>query len=1230
MKKLMGILLTIAMLCSFAVVPASAETTLQTEVGEDGKTYYLIGNADDYAAFVTAANADLTINGKLTADIDLSGWTGVSIGILNSDGRSACSSYKGVFDGQYHIINNLSISRSFNKVADAGIAMFNSIDEATIKNLGIENATIQNTSGKDSVRMGALAGFCYNSTIENCYVKNSTIQATKPNYNIHSAGSIAAFINASTVVKNCYATGNKIGFSTSGGTASGGSSVSTFVGYASATIAADNVINCYSNGNKLMNIPSGQKKAGFIRVGTSGNTDLAFTNSYTDTLTGFDAGSTMTKYAASAAEWSTLADTLGSAFKNDTYGLNNGLPRLVWEADPGLNKITVEENIANGSVTAPAEAAEGTEVALTVTPESELYKVTAVTVNGEAIKSPYTFTMPAADVTVSATFEKRWTNGSGTEADPIIISTIADLDALRTAVNAEKHFAGIYFKLANDLDFTDVEFGTIGQIGSVAQSEVRYFAGNFDGNNKVIRNLTVNTSQRYVALFGIIKNAEIKNLGIEKSNFRQQGGYFAAGLAVQATKSVISGCYVKDTTVNVKSDGDNADAAGGLIANASGTTITNCYTKNISLKTETSDAYFNAAAGGLVGALRDASQITNCYSADISYTKAGSNIANIARVYSNSVISNTYTDVKRHNDVDSVTVYDKASDEWLTLADKLGTEVFKNDIYGSNDGMPMFIWEEEPTVVYSINIADNIANGTVKANYEKAVEGAAVRLTVTADENAAIESVTVNGEAIEAPYTFTMPANDVTVNATFVKQNTYAVNVDEAIAGGSVTVDAEAAMEGNTITVTATPESDLYKLVSVTVNGEAIASPYTFTMPANDVTVSAAFEKRWANGSGSEADPIVISTIAELDALRTAVNAEKHFAGIYFELANDLDFTDVEFGTIGQIGSVAQSEARYFAGNFDGNNKVIRNLTVNTSQRYVALFGIIKNAEIKNLGIEGAFFRQQGNYYAAGLAVLATDSVISNCYVKDSTIRIKSESGGEGANSQSMGGLIAEAKGNTSVSDCYAKNVTIALDYNAMGLNSAAGGLVGYLASTARINNCYTAEIKFNMSTAGNVAYMAREYGENTITNSYVTAKAARDTDSVTLVSEKELRAASLLGDAFVADCDMVNGGYPMLSWEASEAPAAKFIFAGYVTDEEGAVTGVKLEKFDTASVTGKLYAAVVIGEELQKVAVADINTTTKGVNVITLSESITLGENEELRIFVWDNNVSPLMYAEK
>ena len=75
MKKLMSILLTLAMLCSFAVVPVSAETTLSTQVGEDGKTYYLIGSADDYVAFVAAANADLSINGKLTADIDMSSVT---------------------------------------------------------------------------------------------------------------------------------------------------------------------------------------------------------------------------------------------------------------------------------------------------------------------------------------------------------------------------------------------------------------------------------------------------------------------------------------------------------------------------------------------------------------------------------------------------------------------------------------------------------------------------------------------------------------------------------------------------------------------------------------------------------------------------------------------------------------------------------------------------------------------------------------------------------------------------------------------------------------------------------------------------------------------------------------------------------------------------------------------------------------------------------------------------
>ena len=355
MKKLLSLLVCLTMLFTLVTaLPASAETTLQTEVGEDGKTYYLIGSADDYLAFVEATKTDLTINAKLTADIDLAGKTVTSIGTAPNSGQSTSTSYQGIFDGQGHIIRNMSISRTYSAVSSAGIAMFNMTDGATIKNLGIENATITNKGAKDGVFLSALVARAYGTTIESCYVKNSTIQSEKQNNNIQAAGPVAAFINSTSLVKNCYAVGNKVGFTTRGGSASGGVSISLFVGWLGANTTENNIVNCYAKGNSFMNRPAGQKSAGFARMGSSGDTDAKFVNSYTDTLSGFDAESTMNKLAKDAAEWATLADTLGSAFKNDTYNLNGGAPRLVWEEDPVVYAVNIDANITNGTVSKKA------------------------------------------------------------------------------------------------------------------------------------------------------------------------------------------------------------------------------------------------------------------------------------------------------------------------------------------------------------------------------------------------------------------------------------------------------------------------------------------------------------------------------------------------------------------------------------------------------------------------------------------------------------------------------------------------------------------------------------------------------------------------------------------------------------------------------------------------------------------------------------------------------------
>ena len=84
---------------------------------------------------------------------------------------------------------------------------------------------------------------------------------------------------------------------------------------------------------------------------------------------------------------------------------------------------------------------------------------------------------------------------------------------------------------------------------------------------------------------------------------------------------------------------------------------------------------------------------------------------------------------------------------------------------------------DTPPVVttYDVNVASDIANGSVVASAETAAQGATVTLTVTPDANYELESLTVTGSdgvvsttlQSNGTYTFEMPAGDVTVSATF-------------------------------------------------------------------------------------------------------------------------------------------------------------------------------------------------------------------------------------------------------------------------------------------------------------------------------------------------------------------------------------------------------------------------------------------------------------------------------
>ena len=145
---------------------------------------------------------------------------------------------------------------------------------------------------------------------------------------------------------------------------------------------------------------------------------------------------------------------------------------------------------------------------------------------------------------------------------------------------------------------------------------------------------------------------------------------------------------------------------------------------------------------------------------------------------------------------------------------------------------------------YTITVAET-ENGTVTADKEAANYGETVTLTVTPDEGYELAELTYTAEGAEPVAiengTFSMPAADVTINATFTATD-YTITVAET-ENGTVTAPATANF-GQTVNVTVTP-AEGYELTELTYTAEG-AEPVaiengTFTMPAANVTINATF-----------------------------------------------------------------------------------------------------------------------------------------------------------------------------------------------------------------------------------------------------------------------------------------------------------------------------------------------------------------------------------------------------
>ena len=303
-------------------------------------------------------------------------------------------------------------------------------------------------------------------------------------------------------------------------------------------------------------------------------------------------------------------------------------------------------------------------------------------------------------------------SGSGTEDDPYLLATAADLKAFRDMANAEASS-----KLCATLT-ADIDLGGEAWTPFEGPSVDDAYAGTFDGANHTIKGLSVNlTSNAGAGLFGTVRGATIKNLKVEGNVSASKSAFVGGIVGRTQTSATIDSCSFAGTVTSTKKSGAS-NATAGIVGkvNKGPVTITNCANTatvngngNIaagilgyggSNKVTIENCYNTGAisgrwyASGICGSdTLPASKITNCYnSGTITATNGGSYYAGITANFkgtiSNSYYANPAADAL-YNGTPATAIAITSPDG---LADKLGS-AFKEDTAGANKGYPILVWQ---------------------------------------------------------------------------------------------------------------------------------------------------------------------------------------------------------------------------------------------------------------------------------------------------------------------------------------------------------------------------------------------------------------------------------------------------------------------------------------------------------------------------------------------------------
>ncbi len=588
--------------------------------------------------------------------------------------------------------------------------------------------------------------------------------------------------------------------------------------------------------------------------------------------------------------------------------------------------------------------------------------------------------------------------GTGTEADPFLISTAEQLTSLAECVNTggsfyfdpedSKYYADnatgrvlvpanasqVYFRLTADIELNSGDVASCDGVTTgknvwpvLGNADANPFDGVLDGDYHIISGVLVKQTAAKAGFIGVTGNhAEIRNLGVVNSYV--SGGEACGGLIGNALHAVVANCFFSGTVYGL------ADWNGGLIGQASsGTTVTGCYT----------NAMVSAAGsqvGGFVGRTDNAGDgcaFTKCYSASAVYGKY------------------EYTGGFIGEDKNAGTTFPEVYYDQQMVC--IASGVSQNAAAQKGTGMS----------------TTNMTNGSWALTGFTATDG--LYPAITGFDLSSTPAAFLSVVPIILPVGGTLSdlsgVDAVTLGASSE------VNWSLAEKVGDVT------LSGNTLSI----GGQCYVVLRGTHGGTSRVFVIQFDKEAL---------------LGSAANPFTIDNSTDLTAFRDGIKTGAAFKYKHFtipalgENTCFLQTADIDLSSVNSFKSIALNADKPFKGTYDGGNHAVIGWRYGTNA--AAFFCYTEGATIKNLTMRNVL----GPNYAA-LIYSMRGGLVDNCHAEgSSTIK---------------GGLIYE----TAVGDdytCIIQNSTNKNNFNSTqdGTYDRVGGIVSFLGSANNtIENCH-------------------------------------------------------------------------------------------------------------------------------------------------------------------------------